>query len=74
MPACLIRKKGNKKQVCVACFGDGTQGVDLFWEDYKNNLNCLFASAKQAWWAWYQYRKHHPESIDGWYAQVEMTK
>lgn len=68
--ACLIRKKGDQKQICVAMYGDERNGVSLYWEDFSDNWNRLFDSVKQAWWAWYQWKKRKPEETEGWFVEV----
>ena len=73
MYACLIRQKDSQKQICVGCYGDAKQGVNLYWEDFHDNYNMLFSSEKQAWWAWYQFKRFHPDRTDGWSAKVEAT-
>ena len=71
--ACLLRQKGDQKQICVAFYGDENNGVSLYWEDFHNNWNRLFGSKKQAWWAWNQFKKRKPEDAAGWFVTVEET-
>ncbi len=70
----ISNRDGKDRKICVGSFGDGSKEMTLVFEKKSPNVGHKFSSSKQAWWHWYQFRKHHPELCQGYFAEVRLNQ
>ena len=71
-----IKNKDGKRLVCTkrSKIGDDKNGVTVdlkFSDPFSSDAifgGVKFASEKEGFWYWYQFRKLHPDKTQGWYA------